>query len=72
MDAPLHGGSNDTIDGLVHLRRPEIPMFLCDVVLSSGPPIRVCEMAMDAPLHGGSNDTIKLNYVTLFLKSPKK
>jgi hypothetical protein len=43
MDAPFHGGSNDTIGGLIILRRPEIsPLWFELVCAVQGPLIRVC------------------------------
>jgi hypothetical protein len=54
MNTSFHGGSNETIGGLVRLRRPGFEV----VLWSQGPLIRAFGVSMDASFHGGSNDTI--------------
>jgi len=58
LDAPVHGGSNDTISGRVRPRRPEIsPVWFGLVRRPQRALIRVCGVSMEAWL-GSSNDTI--------------
>jgi hypothetical protein len=57
IDASFRGGSNETIDCCVRLRRPEIsPVWFEQYWWPQGPQISVCRVSMDASFHGGSNE----------------